>query len=133
MFSPNHADNKIPFLCSLYAVVIWVEWAGEIPEGRGVLLDLVMAGATVATVLEVGGAEEAVTELTKGTLVRGFPSDLVRAGLPSHFRPRREPHVRAAVLTPATARSHLAVADLERRMPVVGEVTNAGRELFHCV
>lgn len=44
-----------------------------------------MAGAAVATVLEVGGAEEPVTELMKGALVHGFPIDLVRAGLLSHF------------------------------------------------
>ncbi|EMS48577.1 hypothetical protein TRIUR3_18896 [Triticum urartu] len=59
-------------------------WAREIPGGRVVLLDIFMVGAAGATVLEVGGAEEAVTDLTKGAHVRGFPSDLVCADLPSH-------------------------------------------------
>ncbi|XBI54978.1 hypothetical protein VPH35_036888 [Triticum aestivum] len=52
--------------------------------GRSGLLDLVMAGAAVATVLEVGGveAEEAVTELTKA-----FP--WISAGSTGDLEPRR--------------------------------------------
>ena len=96
------------------------------------LLDIVMAGAAGAMVLEVGGAEEAVTDLTKGAQVRGFPSDLVRADLPSHSDRGDRAFEQLFLLRPP-ARPDLAVADKERRMPVAWEVTGAGRELWRCV
>ncbi|EMS66090.1 hypothetical protein TRIUR3_30289 [Triticum urartu] len=56
--------------CGGGKVFSWILLVGrgdEIPGGCIVLLDIFMAGATGATVLEVGGAEEAMTDPMKCT------------------------------------------------------------------
>lgn len=77
--------------------------------------------AAVATGLEVGGAEEAVTHLMEGALVHRFPKACKCVVLEAISDQGGGPRVRATAVAPATSETASRVANLERKMPVTGD------------